>query len=101
MICIRKIENVTTSVSLVSGKCVCIYIEVCVARPSCVRVLSLQESTGGCENVCVCVCVCVCGIGVLVLFSKCLRIQAGMWGTTEAWLHRVSISFSIGSDLLL
>ena len=60
MICIRKIENVTTSVSLVSGKCVCIYIEVCVARPSCVRVLSLQESTGGCENVCVCVCVCVC-----------------------------------------
>ena len=68
--------------------CTCIlryvYLGVKTYRPSCVRALSLQELTGGYEHVCV----------------WCRRACAVLQVTTEAWLHRVSVSLSIGSDLL-
>ena len=66
------------------------------------HVLSLQKSTRV-VNVCVCVCVTVCGVDVFMVFSKyCQGFNCGSDGgalNADAWLHRVSISLSVGSDL--
>ena len=69
-----------------------------IPRPSCVCVLSLQESTMV-MNVCVCV---WCRRACACRGSNC-GSDGGQPGTvdyTDAWLHRVSISLSVGSDLL-
>ena len=81
---------------------VCVYkIVQCVglailtlSLASCVRVLSLQESTTKVVNMCVCT---LCRLDVRVLFVlQVSRVQAVVW-CTQAWLHRVSMS---RSDLL-
>ena len=68
---------------------------MCRPWPSCVRVLTLKEPDGV-VSVCVCVwCRSVCAV------LQVLRIQGVQDpGTTEAWLHRVSISL-VWSDHFL
>ena len=60
-------QSIQCTVVVVKHACVyqCVCSWMCTPGPSCVRVLSLPESTGGCERVCVC----VCGVAVHMLYQ--------------------------------